>query len=243
MRPPATSSRRRIPPDSSRTMVSPGFGRLAIWSARSTAAARWRRGTRYSRANTLRIWRQVSSTSRLSCWGTTPIAIRAALDSSGREKPSTEIEPSVAIAWAVSIRIVVDLPAPLGPSSPRQMPFGTVRSRWSTAVSSPNRLTTERSSIAAGGAVSSIVSNIRAGRSARGRRRERRRAVLGRVVVVRRATVIAVAAARHLEQLGELGRHHDVAGELDLALEVGLHRIEVPAGEVEELDGAHCHPQ
>src|SRR6185503_17514927 len=44
--------------------------------------------------------------------------------------------------------MVVDLPAPLGPSRPRQMPLGTSRSSPSTAVISPNRLTTPLSSIA-----------------------------------------------------------------------------------------------
>src|SRR6185503_11943684 len=41
--------------------------------------------------------------------------------------------------------MVVDLPAPLGPSRPRQMPRGTSRSSPSTAVIEPNRLTTPRS--------------------------------------------------------------------------------------------------
>src|SRR5262245_14521726 len=45
--------------------------------------------------------------------------------------------------------MVVDLPAPLGPSRPRQMPFGTSRSRPSTAVIGPNLFTTPCSSIAA----------------------------------------------------------------------------------------------
>ena len=53
-----------------------------------------------------------------------------------------QIEPSSAIAWPVSMRIVVDLPAPFGPSRPRQMPCGTSRSRPSTAVIGPKRLTT-----------------------------------------------------------------------------------------------------
>ena len=38
------------------------------------------------------------------------------------------------MAWPVSIRMVVDLPAPFGPSRPRQMPGGTSRSSPSTAV-------------------------------------------------------------------------------------------------------------
>ena len=41
-------------------------------------------------------------------------------------KPSTSISPSSAIACAVSMRIVVDLPAPLGPSRPTHVPVGHV---------------------------------------------------------------------------------------------------------------------
>ena len=56
--------------------------------------------------------------------------------------PRTSISPSSGIACAVSSFIVVDLPAPFGPSRPTQVPSGTSRSRWSTAVSVPKRLTT-----------------------------------------------------------------------------------------------------
>src|SRR2546422_10532919 len=49
---------------------------------------------------------------------------------------------------AVSAFIVVDLPAPLGPSSPTHVPNGTSRSRPSTAVTDPKRLTIPRSLIA-----------------------------------------------------------------------------------------------
>src|SRR5438270_13699463 len=49
---------------------------------------------------------------------------------------------------AVSAFIVVDLPAPLGPSRPTHAPKGTSRSRPSTAVSAPKRLTTPRRRIA-----------------------------------------------------------------------------------------------
>src|SRR5215212_7653635 len=60
----------------------------------------------------------------------------------------TVIRPSLATAWPVSIRMVVDLPAPFGPSRPRQMPAGTSRSSPSTAVIGPNRFTTPLNSIA-----------------------------------------------------------------------------------------------
>src|SRR4051794_33647899 len=58
------------------------------------------------------------------------------------------MSPSSAMAWAVSMRIVVDLPAPFGPSRPTQVPTGRSRSRPSTAVIGPNRLTTPRMRIA-----------------------------------------------------------------------------------------------
>ena len=49
---------------------------------------------------------------------------------------------------AVSAFIVVDLPAPLGPSRPTHAPNGTSRSRPSTAVMEPKRLTNPRSLMA-----------------------------------------------------------------------------------------------
>ena len=52
----------------------------------------------------------------------TPSSARACFDSSGSVKPSTSSSPSSAIACAVSRRMVVDLPAPFGPSSPTQVP-------------------------------------------------------------------------------------------------------------------------
>src|SRR5207237_7531277 len=55
----------------------------------------------------------------------------------GSRKPSTSSSPSSGIAWAVRRRIVVDLPAPLGPSRPTQVPTGTSRPSRSTAVIGP----------------------------------------------------------------------------------------------------------
>ena len=52
-------------------------------------------------------------------------------------RPSTSSSPSSAIAWAVSIFIVVLLPAPLGPSRPTHVPSGTSRSSPSTATTGP----------------------------------------------------------------------------------------------------------
>src|SRR5687767_13587999 len=49
---------------------------------------------------------------------------------------------------AVSAFIVVDLPAPFGPRRPTHLPNGTSRSRPSTAVIGPKRLTSPRRLIA-----------------------------------------------------------------------------------------------
>src|SRR5215212_6496850 len=111
---------------------------------------------RYRCANTRRFCATVSVTSRLSSWGVTPSCARASLDSSGSRYPSTSSSPSSAIACAVSSRIVVDFPAPFGPSSPTHVPTGTSRSRPSTAVIAPYRLTTPRSRIASSSTGSSL---------------------------------------------------------------------------------------
>jgi hypothetical protein len=47
--------------------------------------------------------------------------------------------PEVGGRSVVSLLITVDLPAPLGPSSPNTSPASTERVRLSTAVSGPNR--------------------------------------------------------------------------------------------------------
>ena len=126
-----------MPPDSSSTFALRRSVRWAISSARSTAAWRSARPIRYRWAKTRRFCSTVSVVSRLSSWGTTPISARATFDCSGSVKPSTSIVPASAMTWAVSIFIVVDLPAPLGPSRPTHVPAGTSRSRPSTATMSP----------------------------------------------------------------------------------------------------------
>src|SRR4051812_47349240 len=140
----AMSSRLRMPPDSLSTFVSRRSPRFAIATARSIAARRSPRGTRYRCAKTSRFCSTVSVMSRLSSCGTTPHSARATFDCRGSVNPRTSISPSSAIACAVSIRIVVLLPAPLGPSRPTHVPTGTSRSRPSTAVIGPKRLTTPR---------------------------------------------------------------------------------------------------
>ena len=47
--------------------------------------------------------------------------------------------PEVGARRPVSILMVVDLPAPLGPRKPKNWPGATLRLTFSTAVKSPNR--------------------------------------------------------------------------------------------------------
>src|SRR5690606_30606145 len=75
---------------------------------------------------------------------------RAHFDFGGMGWPRTLTGPSSTELCAVRRRMVVDLPAPLGPSSPSTTPWGTSRSRPLTAVMSPKRFTTPRSEIAGG---------------------------------------------------------------------------------------------
>src|SRR6476469_6249574 len=60
-------------------------------------------------------------------------------------KPLTDPRPDVGVRSPQRIRMVVDLPAPLGPRKPKISPFATWSETWSTATKSPKRLT--RSSI------------------------------------------------------------------------------------------------
>src|SRR5579885_31898 len=56
-------------------------------------------------------------------------------------KPLTEALPEVGRSSPQSIRIVVDLPAPLGPRKPKISPLATCSETWSTATNSPKVLT------------------------------------------------------------------------------------------------------
>src|SRR2546425_732324 len=55
--------------------------------------------------------------------------------------PATRAVPASGGSSVVRMRTAVVLPAPLGPSRPRMLPWGTARSSPSSAVTSPNRLT------------------------------------------------------------------------------------------------------
>ena len=61
--------------------------------------------------------------------------------------PSIKILPEVGRSTVESMLIVVVLPAPLGPSSPKNSPVPIVKERSSTAVKLPNFFVSSRTSI------------------------------------------------------------------------------------------------
>src|ERR1035438_10398025 len=56
-------------------------------------------------------------------------------------KPATAPQPEVGVSSPQSIRMTVDLPAPLGPRKPKISPVFTWKETWSTATKSPKVLT------------------------------------------------------------------------------------------------------
>ena len=64
----------------------------------------------------------LKSASTLVCCNTTPIFCFACSGWRVTSNPATSICPWVGLVKVVSIRIVVDLPAPLGPSKPNISP-------------------------------------------------------------------------------------------------------------------------
>src|SRR5271170_2154000 len=56
--------------------------------------------------------------------------------------------PALALVRPSSVRIIVVLPAPLGPRKPKALPLGTCRSTPSSAVRAPKRLVSPAVSIA-----------------------------------------------------------------------------------------------
>src|SRR5690348_5770284 len=71
--------------------------------------------------------------------GTTPIWRLTSMDCEAKSRPSNSMRPEVGASKPVSIFIVVDFPAPLGPRKPKNWPGVTRRSMLSTAVNGPKR--------------------------------------------------------------------------------------------------------
>src|SRR5262245_21054168 len=80
---------------------------------------------------------------------TQPMARRTRCGSRNTSKPATRAEPESGRDSVLRIFIVVDLPAPLGPSSAKTAPASTVKLRLSSARTlPPSVLTRSRASIA-----------------------------------------------------------------------------------------------
>ena len=135
-RPRASSRRRRIPPESFSTASPAAVGEAGD----PERAGRPRRGDVARPGRGARRRRGSSSTRDVDV---EVVELRDDAHLAGAPastRPGSSIAehaqrcPASATAWPVSSRIVVDLPAPLGPSRPRQMPSGTSRSRPSTAA-------------------------------------------------------------------------------------------------------------
>ena len=84
-----------------------------------------------------RFSRPVSSGSTVASWAARPIRRRTSTGWATTSTPATVAVPAVGRVSVVSIRTVVVLPAPLGPSTAVTVLAGTVRSTPSTAVVSP----------------------------------------------------------------------------------------------------------
>src|SRR4051794_17936724 len=79
----------------------------------------------------------------------TPMARRTSLACVSTLAPATSAVPPDGGSSVVSMRISVDLPAPLGPSMPKISPSATLNEMPATAVKSPKRLVSPRTSMAA----------------------------------------------------------------------------------------------
>src|SRR6185503_5194102 len=100
----------------------------------------------------------VSERSSVLACETTPIWRFTSAACRLTSRPETSARPPVGTTVVVSIPIVVDLPAPLGPSSPKNSPRRTSRSSPSTATSDPYTLRSCSVRIGA----SSIAENVSA---------------------------------------------------------------------------------
>src|SRR5579862_8232529 len=80
--------------------------------------------------------------------GSTPMRALAATGPAHTSMPSTHTWPASGRSNPVAMRSVVVLPAPLGPTRPKNDPRGTSSDRPATATFGPNRFTRPRSTTA-----------------------------------------------------------------------------------------------
>ena len=70
-------------------------------------------------------------------WNTTPLTLRAEIGSAATSNPASRAVPAVGAIVVVSMPIVVDFPAPFGPSSPNTSPGAMSKSIPLTASTPP----------------------------------------------------------------------------------------------------------
>ena len=117
IRPAARSTRRRSPPDRSLTSRSRKSSRRSGRSARRTTARGRARPRPRSRAIRTRFSRAVRFLSSAANWPVSEISSRTRAASLTTSWPPTQARPPSGRSSVASIRTVVVLPAPLGPSS------------------------------------------------------------------------------------------------------------------------------
>src|SRR5690242_8665996 len=91
----------------------------------------------HNRACRSRLRRPVSALSRTDSWNTPLLAAGAAMGFLTTSKPASRADPPVGLMVVVSIPMVVDFPAPFGPSSPNTSPGSTWKSMAFTASTPP----------------------------------------------------------------------------------------------------------
>src|SRR5437016_7994535 len=153
----AISRRRRWPPlkvptGRSRRPARPNRSPTSELRARAVAASRPKRRPWISRLR-----RPVSARSTTGSWKTTALRRRAARGWVARSKPPRRAVPAVGTTVVVSIPIVVDLPAPLGPRSPNTSPGATAKSMSRTASTPPGYVLRNRRTSTAGAAGNSLA--------------------------------------------------------------------------------------
>src|SRR6516165_6694624 len=94
-------------------------------------------------------WSTVSSSYSENLWDMYPIRRLTPSGSLVTSMPPTRAVPDVGFRSPHSIRMVVDLPAPLLPRNPKISPRATSNDTWSTATKSPKRRVRLRTVIAA----------------------------------------------------------------------------------------------
>ena len=135
----AISSRRRSPPlyvPTGRSTSSASAKASTIASSRPSIS---RPGTPHRRAWISRFRRPVRGRSTTGSWNRTLLMRRAASGSVATSKPASRALPPVGATVPVSMPIVVDFPAPLGPRRLNTSPGRTSKSTPETASTPPGK--------------------------------------------------------------------------------------------------------